>query len=189
MQSGLVVLWSKIQHQSCASFCPSVHGALRHVGLAAFGHKELSLAGHGLLELLTCREEFGPVHQFEKLSINVSWKRWSWSTGGAPSRHLRYQVWMDTTSSMTMAETRSFLIHEDAELEAVTAVDGTVPDPENTTNPALTCVLSLLRISLDAIKWTRAKHCDGINEDTQATSSWEEFPEVIWSSTSSSTME
>ena len=41
--------------------------------LAECGRKELSRGGHGMLGLLTCREEFGPVQLFRELNINVSW--------------------------------------------------------------------------------------------------------------------
>merc|ERR1712136_254939 len=55
------------------------------------------------------------------------------------------------------------------ELEAAFAKDGTLPDPESTTNPEFKCVLQLVKdsISLDATKWTRmAKHCKGVSEET-----------------------
>merc|ERR1712136_678515 len=55
------------------------------------------------------------------------------------------------------------------ELEAAFAKDGTLPDPESTTNPEFKCVLQLVKdsVSLDATKWTRmAKHCKGVSEET-----------------------
>merc|ERR1712107_457911 len=56
----------------------------------------------------------------------------------------------------------TLLMHKGTELEAAFAKDGTLPDPESTTNPEFKCVLQLVKdsISLDATKWTRmAKHC------------------------------
>ena len=44
--------------------------------------------------------------------------------------------WTDATIPLTMMGTRALsLIHEVTELEAAFAVDGSVPYPENTTNP------------------------------------------------------
>jgi len=63
----------------------------------------------------------------------------------------------------------TLLMHKGTELEAAFAKDGTLPDPESTTNPEFKCVLQLVKdsISLDATKWTRmAKHCKGVSEET-----------------------
>ena len=52
----------------------------------------------------------------------------------------------------------TLLMHKGTELEAAFAKDGTLPDPESTTNPEFKCVLQLVKdsISLDATKWTKA---------------------------------
>merc|ERR1712107_33875 len=63
----------------------------------------------------------------------------------------------------------TLLMHKGTELEAAFAKDGTLPDPESTTNPEFKCVLQLVKdsISLDATKWTRmTKHCKGVSEET-----------------------
>merc|ERR1712227_296447 len=63
----------------------------------------------------------------------------------------------------------TLLMHKGTELEAAFAKDGTLPDPESTTNPEFKCVLQLVKdsISLDATKWTRmAKHCKGVSGET-----------------------
>merc|ERR1712107_128590 len=63
----------------------------------------------------------------------------------------------------------TLLMHKGTELEAAFAKDGTLPDPESTTNPEFKCVFQLVKdsISLDATKWTRmTKHCKGVSEET-----------------------
>merc|ERR1712227_51389 len=55
------------------------------------------------------------------------------------------------------------------ELEEKFAKDGSLPDPESTTNPEFKCILTLLKDSIqqDATKWTRmAKNCRGVSEET-----------------------
>merc|ERR1712013_911325 len=63
----------------------------------------------------------------------------------------------------------TLLIHKGKELEAKFAKDGSLPDPESTTNPEFKCVLQLLKDSIqeDATKYTRmAAACKGVSEET-----------------------
>merc|ERR1719160_1480501 len=56
----------------------------------------------------------------------------------------------------------TLLIHKGKEAEAAFAKDGTLPDPNSTTNPEFKCVLAVLKRSIqkDATKWTRmAANC------------------------------
>merc|ERR1712091_603335 len=60
-------------------------------------------------------------------------------------------------------------IHKGKEFEEKYAKDGSLPDPESTTNPEFKCVLQLLKDSIpaDSTKYTRmAKHCKGVSEET-----------------------
>merc|ERR1712056_33046 len=55
------------------------------------------------------------------------------------------------------------------EFEEKFAKDGTLPDPESTTNPEMKCVFELLKESIpkDKTKYTRmAKQCKGVSEET-----------------------
>merc|ERR1712056_29765 len=55
------------------------------------------------------------------------------------------------------------------EFEEKFAKDGTLPDPESTTNPEFKCVLQLLKDSIqaDKTKYSRmAKQCKGVSEET-----------------------
>merc|ERR1712019_162522 len=63
----------------------------------------------------------------------------------------------------------TLLIHKGKELEEKFAKDGSLPDPESTTNPEFRCVLQLLRDSIqaDKTKYSRmAKQCKGVSEET-----------------------
>merc|ERR1740117_2536983 len=63
----------------------------------------------------------------------------------------------------------TMLIHKGKEYEEKFAKDGSLPDPNSTTNPEFKCVLQLIRdsIPLDKTKWTRmAKACKGVSEET-----------------------
>merc|ERR1712226_1444375 len=63
----------------------------------------------------------------------------------------------------------TLLMHKGRELEAQFAKDGSLPDPETTTNPEFKCVLQLLKSSIpaDATKYPRmAKNCKGVSEET-----------------------
>merc|ERR1719253_1537493 len=63
----------------------------------------------------------------------------------------------------------TLLIHKGEEFEAAFAKDGTLPDPESTTNPEFKCVLTLIRDSLkvDPKKWTSmADNWKGVSEET-----------------------
>jgi len=63
----------------------------------------------------------------------------------------------------------TMLIHEGAKAEELFAKDGTLPDPNSTTNAEFKCVLTILRNSIqkDATKWTRmAANCKGVSEET-----------------------
>merc|ERR1711964_206790 len=63
----------------------------------------------------------------------------------------------------------TLLMHKGKEFEEKYAKDGSLPDPETTTNPEFKCVLQLLKDSIpaDATKYTRmAKHCKGVSEET-----------------------
>merc|ERR1711979_26534 len=63
----------------------------------------------------------------------------------------------------------TLLIHKGKEFEEKFAKDGSLPDPESTTNPEFKCVLQLLKdsIKIDKTKYTRmAKICKGVSEET-----------------------
>jgi len=63
----------------------------------------------------------------------------------------------------------TLLIHKGKELEEKFAKDGSLPDPESTTNPEFKCVLQLLKDSIqaDKTKYSRmAKQCKGVSEET-----------------------
>merc|ERR1711912_160981 len=63
----------------------------------------------------------------------------------------------------------TLLIHKGKEFEEKFAKDGTLPDPESTTNPEFKCVLQTLKDSIqsDKTKWTRmSKQCKGVSEET-----------------------
>jgi len=63
----------------------------------------------------------------------------------------------------------TLLIHKGKEYEAKFAKDGSLPDPESTTNPEFKCILQLLKdsIQVDKTKYTRmAAVCKGVSEET-----------------------
>merc|ERR1711871_1257501 len=63
----------------------------------------------------------------------------------------------------------TLLIHKGKELEEKFAKDGSLPDPNSTTNPEFKCVLQTIRDSIqaDKTKWTRmAAKCKGVSEET-----------------------
>merc|ERR1719384_131420 len=63
----------------------------------------------------------------------------------------------------------TLLIHKGKEYEAKFAKDGTLPDPQSTTNPEFKCILQLLKDSIpaDKTKFTRmAAACKGVSEET-----------------------
>merc|ERR1719198_2294695 len=63
----------------------------------------------------------------------------------------------------------TLLIHKGKEMEEKFAKDGSLPDPNSTTNPEFKCVLQTIRDSIqaDKTKWTRmAKKCKGVSEET-----------------------
>jgi adenosylhomocysteinase len=63
----------------------------------------------------------------------------------------------------------TLLIHKGKEFEEKFAKDGTLPDPESTTNPEFKCVLQTLKDSIqaDKTKYSRmAKQCKGVSEET-----------------------
>merc|ERR1712087_984408 len=63
----------------------------------------------------------------------------------------------------------TMIIHKGKEFEEKFAKDGTLPDPESTTNPEFKVVLQVLKESIqaDKTKWTRmAAHCKGVSEET-----------------------
>jgi len=63
----------------------------------------------------------------------------------------------------------TLLIHKGKEYEALFAKDGTLPDPDSTTNPEFKCVLQTLKDSIqkDKTKWTRyAAFIKGVSEET-----------------------
>merc|ERR1712226_1338232 len=63
----------------------------------------------------------------------------------------------------------TLLIHKGKEYEAAYAKDGTLPDPESTTNAEFKCVLTLIRdsIKINAKKWTAmADNWKGVSEET-----------------------
>merc|ERR1711943_148368 len=63
----------------------------------------------------------------------------------------------------------TLLIHKGKELEEKFAKDGSLPDPNSTTNPEFKCVLQTIKdsIQVDKTKWTRmAAKCRGVSEET-----------------------
>merc|ERR1712190_587431 len=63
----------------------------------------------------------------------------------------------------------TLLVHKGKEFEEKFAKDGTLPDPESTTNPEFKCVLQVLKDSIptDKTKYTRmAAACHGVSEET-----------------------
>merc|ERR1712125_266081 len=63
----------------------------------------------------------------------------------------------------------TLLIHKGRELEEKFAKDGSLPDPNSTTNPEFKCVLQTIKDSIgsDKTKWTRmSKICKGVSEET-----------------------
>jgi len=63
----------------------------------------------------------------------------------------------------------TLLIHKGKELEEKFAKDGSLPDPESTTNAEMKCILELLRdsIQVDKTKYSRmAAKCKGVSEET-----------------------
>merc|ERR1712166_1130331 len=63
----------------------------------------------------------------------------------------------------------TLLIHKGREFEIKFAKDGSLPDPESTSNPEFKCVLQTIKdsIQLDKTKWTRmAAQCRGVSEET-----------------------
>jgi len=63
----------------------------------------------------------------------------------------------------------TLLIHKGKEWEAAFAKDGTLPDPNSSTNPEFKCILQTVRdsIQVDKTKWTRmAAKCKGVSEET-----------------------
>merc|ERR1712022_81401 len=63
----------------------------------------------------------------------------------------------------------TLLIHKGKEFEEKFAKDGSLPDPNSTTNPEFKCVLQTIRDSIqaDKTKWSRmAAKCKGVSEET-----------------------
>merc|ERR1712165_560188 len=63
----------------------------------------------------------------------------------------------------------TLLIHKGKEFEEKFAKDGTLPDPQSTTNPEFKCILQVLKDSIqaDKTKYTRmAAACKGVSEET-----------------------
>merc|ERR1719161_2436217 len=63
----------------------------------------------------------------------------------------------------------TMLIHEGVKAEAAFAKDGTLPDPNSTTNAEFKCVLNIIKNSIgkDPKKWTNiAKQVRGVSEET-----------------------
>jgi len=63
----------------------------------------------------------------------------------------------------------TLLMHKGKEYEENFAKDGSLPDPNSTTNPEFKCILNVIRESIqkDATKWTRmAAKCKGVSEET-----------------------
>jgi adenosylhomocysteinase len=63
----------------------------------------------------------------------------------------------------------TMLIHKGKEFEEKFAKDGSLPDPESTTNPEFKCVLQTIKdsIAVDPKKWTKmAAKCKGVSEET-----------------------
>merc|ERR1712046_223236 len=63
----------------------------------------------------------------------------------------------------------TMLMHKGREFEIKFEKDGSLPDPESTSNPEFKCVLQTIRdsIQVDKTKWTRmAARCRGVSEET-----------------------
>merc|ERR1712022_28536 len=63
----------------------------------------------------------------------------------------------------------TLLIHKGKEFEEKFAKDGSLPDPNSTTNPEFKCILQTIKdsIQVDKTKWTRmSKICKGVSEET-----------------------
>merc|ERR1712037_16355 len=63
----------------------------------------------------------------------------------------------------------TLLMHKGKEYEEKFAKDGTLPDPQSTTNPEFKCILQLLKDSIPAnpLKYTKmAAACKGVSEET-----------------------
>merc|ERR1712167_91596 len=63
----------------------------------------------------------------------------------------------------------TLLMHKGREFEIKFEKDGSLPDPESTSNPEFKCVLQTIKdsIQVDKTKWTRmAKACKGVSEET-----------------------
>merc|ERR1711943_151515 len=63
----------------------------------------------------------------------------------------------------------TLLIHKGREFEIKFEKDGSLPDPESTSNPEFKCVLQTIKdsIQVDKTKWTRmAAKCRGVSEET-----------------------
>merc|ERR1712178_269440 len=63
----------------------------------------------------------------------------------------------------------TLLMHKGREFEIKFEKDGSLPDPESTSNPEFKCVLQLIKdsIKVDKTKWTRmAAKCRGVSEET-----------------------
>jgi adenosylhomocysteinase len=63
----------------------------------------------------------------------------------------------------------TLLMHKGQEFEIKYAKDGSLPDPNSTTNPEFKCVLQTIKdsIPLDKTKWTRmCAKCKGVSEET-----------------------
>merc|ERR1712226_1242176 len=63
----------------------------------------------------------------------------------------------------------TLLIHKGKEFEAAFAKDGTVPNPEDSSNPEFRCILALIRdsIKINPKKWTNmAANWKGVSEET-----------------------
>merc|ERR1712159_512251 len=81
----------------------------------------------------------------------------TWPNGKGP------QMIVDDGGDATM------LIHEGVKAEAAFAKDGTLPDPNSTTNAEFKCVLNIIKNSIgkDPKKWTNiAKQVRGVSEET-----------------------
>merc|ERR1712170_317691 len=65
----------------------------------------------------------------------------------------------------------TLLMHKGREFEIKFEKDGSLPDPESTSNPEFKCVLQTIKdsIQVDKTKWTRmAAKCRGVSEETWA---------------------
>merc|ERR1712147_78355 len=63
----------------------------------------------------------------------------------------------------------TMLIHKGKEFEEKFAKDGSLPDPNSTTNPEFKCVPQTIKdsIGVDPKKWTKmAAVCKGVSEET-----------------------